>query len=202
MPIPVSSIGVIYALAFLLPGFLTYKITRYVGKIIHDIDRFDKTVYTVGASAFCLVIALLAYEVAVITLSIGPQPTQNLLELGIIYLIGFIPAPALGWVIGKSYHYWLHGSDDARRQCAWDLAYDHREEPAQVRAVMMNGREIWGEMYVTDSEQEGESVILQYPQEIIRDSDGEIRKRNDLDKYVYLSGDQISEIYYETELDI
>jgi hypothetical protein len=66
---------------------------------------------------------------------------------------------------------------------------------------MENGNEIWGEIYVDDSAVQGTDLILRWPQQIIR-REGEIWKRVDLDKYVYLSGDQVSEIHYETELDV
>jgi len=55
---------------------------------------------------------------------------------------------------------------------------------------------------VNDSAVQGQDLILKYPQEIIRHEDGSIVKRVNQDNYVFLSGAQISEIYYETELDI
>jgi len=199
---PFSSFSVIYALAFLLPGFITYKTTKRFGEIVTEEDRFDKAIYTVGASGFSLILGLVGYQLLSggIDFSIGQEYAP--IELGGIYLLSVISSFLLGYVFGKLYSKYYRRSVDIRRPPVWNLKSEHREEPARVRVVMRNGRKIWGEIYVNDSEIQGHDLILQYPEQIVRHDDGSILKRVNLDKYVFLSGNQISEIYYETELKI
>jgi hypothetical protein len=199
---PVSSFSVVYALAFLLPGFLAFKITKHQGRIITEEDRFDKAVYTVGASGLSLIIGLSVYQLATNGFAFQIEQEYAPIEIGGIYLLSLMSSVVLGVTIGRVYDWIFHESLDIRNPPVWKLQAENRVEPTQVRVVMKSGREIWGEMYVHDSPVQGKDVILQYPENIVRNEDGTVWKRVGLDEYVFLSGEQISEIYYETELDI
>jgi hypothetical protein len=195
------SFSVIYALAFLLPGFITYKLAKYFGPVVSFDDRFDKGIYTVGGSGLTLVAGLLLFHLLTLDFQIRIEGQYAPLEIGAIYVLALISSIGLGFVFGVAIDRFVHKDLDVRGPPVWDLQSENREEPARVRVVMKNGNEIWGEIYVDDSAVQGTDLILRWPQQIIR-QDGEIWKRIDLDKYVYLSGEQISEIYYETELDV
>lgn len=198
---PFSSFSVIYALAFLLPGFVTYKLAKYFGPVVSSDDQFDKGIYTVGGSGLTLVMGLLLFHLITLDFQIRIEAAYAPLEIGMIYVLALISSVGLGFVSGVAIDRVVHKDLDVRRPPVWDLQSENREEPAQVRVVMKNGNEIWGEIYVDDSAIQGTDLILRWPQQIIR-REGEIWKRVDLDKYVYLSGNQVSEIHYETELDV
>lgn len=198
---PFSSFSVIYALAFLLPGFITYKLAKYFGPVVSSDDQFDKGIYTVGGSGLTLVSGLLLFHLLTLDFHIRIEGAYAPLEIGLIYVLALVSSVGLGFVSGEAIDRFVHKDLDVRGPPVWDLQSENREEPAQVRVVMENGNEIWGEIYVDDSAIQGSDLILRWPQQLIR-REGKIWKRIDLDKYVYLSGDQISEIYYETELDV
>lgn len=202
MPGPLISFSVIYSLAFLLPGFVAYKLMKRVGRITVEADRFDKAIYTVGASGLSLSAALILYSAWEQSPQIAVPDSYTLVEIATIYVLSLMSSIVIGAGVGKVYYWYVHGKTDARRHSAWELAYEHREEPVWVRVVTNSGREIWGEIYTHDSGDQGQDLILRYPMVVIRDTDGSVWKEINAGKYVFISENKISEIYYETELHI
>jgi len=139
---PFSSFTVIYALAFLLPGFITYKLTKRIGKIISVDDRFDKAIYTLGASGFALALGLAEYQLVTTGIDFELQQSYAPVEIGGIYVLSLLSSVVVGVVVGVLFDRFYYRSVDIRRPPVWNLQSEHRDEPARVRVVMRNGREI------------------------------------------------------------
>ncbi|WP_161605551.1 DUF6338 family protein [Natronorubrum sulfidifaciens] len=206
MVVPVESFGLIAAILLLTPGFLSYKICKKIAVIRREHSSFDKSVYTVIGSgiSFTIVISLIVFAVYLLEGHIW-QPTLEQTELpvlAVIYIFSVAVAGGLGLVSGKIFYKLIHGDDDVRDPPVWELADENRIEPTQVTVITHSGDEIWGEINVIDLEPDGKDLLLQYPVRKTRDVDGNVINETELGDFTYVSEDSISQIHYETEIDI
>ncbi|WP_256566890.1 DUF6338 family protein [Natrinema gelatinilyticum] len=203
MPISLPSFSLIYSLLILLPGFLTYKIARRIGKVTVQIDRFDKIIYTVIGSGTSFSIILIVYSHFT---SFNPTHIQNMEfsieEMGLGYLLMLLVSLLIGVFIGLLIDKWLNSGVDIRNESTWQIISDGRQEPAKVRAIMNNGNEVWGEIQVSDSEPHGQDLFLKYPEKVVRANDGTIKNTVPIGEYAFLSQGDISHIYFESEVSV
>lgn len=203
MPISLPSISLVYALLILVPGFLSYKIARKVGKITTETDRFDKIIYTVIGSGISFSFLVLIYsQVTNYTIQEIPESNFGITELSFGYLAMLLIASIIGGIVGVIVNHGLNRGEDIRGQTSWQLIAENKKEPAKVRVVMNNNSEIWGEILITDSEPHGQDIFLRYPMKVIRDETGKVVDEIGIGEYVFLSQTDISHIYFETDVSI
>jgi hypothetical protein len=203
MPVSLPSFSLIYALLILVPGFLSYKISRRFGRVTVPTDRFDKIIYTVigSGTSFSLLVLIYAHQ----TDSTIQDLTENsfgVIELSLGYLFMLLVASGIGAIIGGVINYGFNRGEDVRSKTAWQIVSENKEEPAQVRVVMNNGREIWGEILISDSEPHGQDLFIKYPIKVVRNNEGEVQSEVAIGEYVFLSQTDISHIYFETGVKI
>jgi hypothetical protein len=196
-------IDLVYAFFILVPGFVTYRIGRYVGKVTVEVDRFNKTAYTLVSSGIALSLLILTYAIAF------RQPLESVVtaeytlgELGLAYLIllgiASVNGCAAGWFIDNR----LKDGLQTRREKTWEIMLDSAERPIEARVVTTEGREIHGYVNVYDTQDHGKDVLLEYPQKIIRDENGEIREKISIGDYAYVNEGDMSHIYIESKVDV
>lgn len=203
MPVSLPSISLVYALLILVPGFLTYKTARRKGNLTETVDRFDKAIYTVIGSGVSFSIIVLIHSLTTsIQIHNITRNQYTIIELSLGYLGMLVIACIIGFLAGIAIDWYLHRNSDVRNETTWQLIAEGREEPTRARVVMTNGDEIWGEYYVTDSEPHGQDILLKYPQKVTRERGmGEIEKTS-IGDYAFLSQNDISHIYFETDINI
>ena len=203
MAISLPSFSLIYALLLLFPGFISYKIARNVGKVTADVDRFDKITYTVIGSGISFSIIIVTYSYYTAFQIENLQDAQfSVAEISGGYLLMILTALLVGLIVGIVINHGVNRGIDVRSESTWQIISEGREEPAKVRAVMNNGSEIWGEIFVSDSDPHGQDLLLQYPVMIVRNDNGNVKNTLSIGEYVFLSQSGISHIYYETEISV
>lgn len=206
MVVSLPSLGLIYSLLLLAPGFFTYKTSKYVGKITKEVDNFDKAIYTVLGSGLSLSISISIVSVG--TFAHQGQiwfPTAEEVEvvtLAGIYLLTIPTAFLNGYLIGYLFRWQVHQGDDIRNKSVWKLVAENSEEPTQVTVITSDGSEIWGEIYTVDLEPHGQDMFIRYPLKITRDKTGRIIDESELGEYVFVSENSISQIHYEGEVKV
>jgi len=196
-------LDLVYAFFILVPGFVTYRIGRYVGKVTVEVDRFNKTAYTLVSSGIALSIMVLTYAIAY------DQPVESVVtdnysfgELGLAYLILLGIASVNGYVAGWLIDNQLKDGLQTRREKTWDIMLDSAERPIEARVVTTEGREIHGYINAYDTQDHGKDVLFEYPQKIIRDENGEIKKKISIGDHAYVNEGDISHIYIESEVEV
>lgn len=202
MVISLPSISLIYALLLLAPGFITYKLSKKYGKITSNIDNFDKAIYTVLGSG-----ASLSLSFAVLTFFTGIlrgvwAPEMGLIELVSVYSLTIPISGLLGYLSGIVLEFIVHADDDIRNESVWQLIAKNSDEPTQVTVLTTDDKEIWGEIRINDSDPHGQDLFLAYPLKRVRDSRDNIIAETELGDYVFISQEAISQIYYETEVNV
>ena len=203
MPVSLPSTSLLYALLILVPGFLSYKIARKIGRVTTPVDRFDKIIYTVigSGTSFSLVTLIYAYQ-ASSTISNLTDNSFSIIELGLGYLSMLLISSLIGTLIGVIINSGLNHGEDIRINTAWQIISESKREPAKVRVIMNNGCEIWGEIRISDSEPHGQDLFIKYPMKIVRDDDGEIKNEVKIGEYAFLYQSDVSHVYFETEVEI
>lgn len=196
-------IDLVYAFFILVPGFVTYRIGRYIGKVTVEVDRFNKTAYTLVSSGIALSLLVLIYAI------VFSQPLESVVtaeytlgELGFAYLILLGIASVNGYIAGWFIVNILKDGIQTRREKTWEILLDSAERPIEARVVTTEGREIHGYVNVYDTQGHGKDMLLEYPQKIIRDENGEIREKISIGDYTYVIEGDISHIYIESEVNI
>lgn len=195
-------LDVVYAFLVLVPGFLTYRIGRYVGKVTVPVDRYNKTAYTLISSG--LAISLLVISYVLITRRPPASIVEveySIAELSLAYLILLVIASADGFLIGLMIDKVLKGDIKARREKAWEITFRNAEQPIEARVITTNGAEIHGYIEVFDTNEHGKDLLLKYPQRIIS-KDGSVVREISLGTYAYVNEIDISHIYFETDIDV
>lgn len=198
--IPVIDIA--YAFFILVPGFVTYRVGKYRGKVTANVDSFNKTSYTLIASGVSLSILIIGYSALT-----GTSPTSvvtadyGIGQLGVAYVLLLGISTVNGYLSGYAIDKWVHAGVKTRRERVWDLAMDNSEQPIECQVITAAGEEIHGYIYLYDANDHGKDVLLQYPEKIIRE-DGEIVERKSIGEYVYVNEDKTSHIYMETEINV
>lgn len=196
-------IDIVYAFFILVPGFVTYRIGRYVGKVTVEVDRFNKTAYTLVSSGIALSLLVLAYAL------VFRQPLESVVtaeyslgELGLAYLIllgiASVNGYAAGWFIDNK----LKEGLQTRREKTWEIMLNSAEHPIEARVVTTEGREIHGYVKVYDTKGHGKDLLLEYPQVIIRAENGDIQNKISIGDHAYVNESDISYIYIESEVDV
>ncbi|MFC6723475.1 DUF6338 family protein [Halobium palmae] len=203
MAVSLPSLSLIYALLILTPGFLALKSYRKFGKITSEIERLDKAIYTIIISGISMSVVILAYSFySGSTIESVINSSYGVLELSVGFLLMVFISIIMGILAGLYLDEWVNRDVDIRTEISWQVVVDALDEPTEVRAVMNNGHEIWGEIQVHDTDPHGQDIFLVYPQRIIRDEKGEIIYETDIGKSVFLSETEISHIYFEAEVDL
>ncbi|MFK5605308.1 DUF6338 family protein [Haloferax volcanii] len=203
MPVSLPSVSLVYALLILVPGFLSYKIARKVGKVTTPVDRFDKIIYTVIGSGVSFSLIILTYANQTnSTVQNLTETNFEIVELSLGYLSMLLIASVIGLLIGVVIDHGFNHGEDVRAKTAWQIITENKEEPARIRAVMNNGCEIWGEILISDSEPHGQDLFIKYPLKVIRNGNGEIKDEAEIGDYVFLSQSDISHIYFETNVEV
>ena len=196
------SLKLVAALLLLSPGFITVKAVKHRGKVTHEIDRFDKAIYTVLASGLSIAIVILIVswwrsQNASATLS----SSYLLWEISTGFLAATVIAAGSGWALGWVIDEQIYSSEDNRKDTVWSLIFSHSEEPREVRVITANDTEIHGYVYVNDSNPHGQDLLLEYPQRIEREN-GDITDKIPIGDYVFISQADFSHIYFESDIDI
>ncbi|WP_424015053.1 DUF6338 family protein [Halorubrum xinjiangense] len=196
-------IDLVYAFFVLVPGFVTYRVGRYVGKVTVNVDRFDKTAYTLVSSGIALSLLVLTYAL------VFDQPLESVVtteyslgELGLAYLVLLTVAAVNGYVSGWFIDNKLKQGLQTRREKTWEIMMDGAERPIEARVVTTEGREIHGYINVYDTQDHGKDVLLEYPQTIIRDADGGVWKTESIGDHAFVNEADISHIYIESEVNV
>ncbi|WP_222915058.1 DUF6338 family protein [Natrinema sp. SYSU A 869] len=206
MVVSLPSFGLIYSLLLLAPGFITYKLTRHFGKITSEFDNFDKGIYTVLGSGFALSVSITLFSIVIRLLSgkfwiPTPSNVESVVLAG-IYLLTVPVSIINGYLVGHFLNWMIHRGDDVRNESVWRLATENANEPTQVTIFTHEGDEIWGEIYTVDQEPHGQDILLEYPLKIARNDEGEKINEYELGDYAFISQDTISQIHYETDVDV
>lgn len=83
----------------------------------------------------------------------------------------------------------------------WNYIVTSADEPIEVRVVTKSGTEIWGQVGIAGSTNDMRDLLLMYPQRIVR-KDGQIVDRVNDGESVYVREDSISELYFETDIEL
>ncbi|MCU4926644.1 DUF6338 family protein [Halobacteria archaeon AArc-dxtr1] len=203
--ISLPTFSLIYSLLFLVPGFFTYKYSRHVGRITKEVDNFDKAIYTVLGSGLALSVSIV---LVTIVNSIHnnelwiPNTEIELLSLAAIYIITIPISIIDGYALGHIIRWRVHEGDDIRNESVWRLIAYNSEEPTRVTVFTTDNSEIWGEIYTVDLEPHGKDLFLKYPLRIVRNDGGQVVEKIELGDYTYISEESISQIHYETDVEM
>lgn len=199
----IPSIEIIFAVFLFTPGFVALKSAKHFGKITKKYDRFDKTFYTLiisGTSTF-LIILFYSYAENIPLRTIVSNPfTIGEIVLGYFAIFGL--AVFGGVSFGLYLDKWKYRGEENRKDDTWRLVFDGKEDPAEVRVVTNEGSELYGYVYINDTEPHGQDILLRWPQTIIRNEDGTISDKVSIGDYVFVSEAEISHIFFETEINI
>ena len=200
--VSLPAVNLAYAFFVLVPGFLSYRIARHVGKVTVSLDRFDKTAYTLLGSGAALSILVLTYSF-LLQRPLESVVNQNYTttELGIGYLVLLLIASTVGVICGYIIDEHVRSDLKARRENTWELTMDEAEAPVEVRVVTSGGDEILGYVNIYGSRGHGQDLLLQYPQRILREN-GEVVKKKSTGNQVFISENDISQIYFSSEINI
>lgn len=194
-------LDLVYAFFVLVPGFVTYRIGRYVGKVTVTVDQFNKTAYTLIGSGIALSVLTISYS-----LLTGSQPDSvvtadySIRQLGMAYILLLGIASTNGVLSGLVIDNWVNAGIKTRRENAWDLTLDNADQPIEARVMTTNGREIHGYIHFYDTNDNGTDISMKYPQYILR-YNGEIIETEPIGDYVYVSEDDIGHVFFESEID-
>ena len=199
--VSLPSFDFLFTLLLLVPGFVGYKIARRVGKVTIQLDRFEKSIYTIigsGASFAIFVILYSAIDDTVVSDIFSTEYTIVQLSLG---YVGILTVSIIGGIIvGVVTDKIFYRGKDIRSERTWQILAEGWTEPAEVWVVMNNGEEFWGQIQISDSEPHGQDLVLKYPQKIIRDDSGEIQNRVNIGEYIFVSENELSHIIFESEI--
>lgn len=197
-------LDLLFAFLFLVPGFLTYRIGRYYGKITVQSDSFNKTAYALIASGAAIsitwIVATLLFN---IPFSALVQAELSVFQLAWFYL-GVIGVSCVqGVVVGMTVDRVLRRDHRDMRERVWTLAFNGSNQPIEARVVTTGGDELHGYVQSWDSVGHGKDILLQYPRRLdeeyeeIGDDDGLF-----IGEYVLLNESDVSQIYFEEDIDI
>ena len=134
-------IDLVYAFFILVPGFVTYRIGRYIGKVTVEVDRFNKTAYTLVSSGIALSLLVLIYAI------VFSQPLESVVtaeytlgELGFAYLILLGIASVNGYIAGWFIVNILKDGIPTRQKKTCEIILDSAERPIEARVVTPEGR--------------------------------------------------------------
>lgn len=192
----------VFGLLFLTPGFASFKAYKHFGQVTRSYDRFDKTLITLLSSGISIVIVLFAFSI-IEDLAISEIPGLDFSLT--VYIFGFVSALMVagvgGMLFGIYVDRWKYSGVDNRKETTWELTF-HNGGEKEVRVVTSEGSEIHGWIYVKDSEEHGQDMLLRYPELLLRDEDGKIDEKIGIGESVFISENNLSHVYLETEVSI
>lgn len=201
MVLGVDTLDIIFTFLFLVPGFLTFIIAKYLGKITSGFDKFDKTIYTLIASGSAISI-FVGGHIMIYGQAPPTEITEDLLwEAAAAYFALIAIASVQGGLIGLGIDYIIFSDQDIYRDPVWTLIFADIEEPAEVRVVTQNGHELHGYVDLYDFPHQSKDIFLRFPQLILRE-DGSIVKKVSIGNSLYIGENSISHIYFEGEVNI
>lgn len=197
-------LDLLFAFLFLVPGFLTYRLGRYYGKITVQSDSFNKTAYALIASGAAISITWIAATLLFgLPFSALVQVELSVFQLAWLYL-GVIGVSCVqGVVIGIAVDRGLRRDHRDKRERVWTLAFNGSDQPIEARVVTAGGDEIHGYVQSWDNVGHGKDILLRYPRRLdeeyeeIGDDDGLF-----IGEYVLLNEADVSQIYFEEDIDI
>jgi len=199
-----SALDLLLGFLFLVPGFLTYRLGRYYGKITVQSDSFNKTAYALIASGAAISITLISATLLFdIPFSRLVQAEMSVFQMAWFYL-GVIGVSCLqGVVVGIAVDRGLRRDHRDKRERVWTLAFNGSDQPIEARVVTADGDEIHGYVQSWDSVGHGKDILLRYPRKL----EGEYEDIGDDDglfigEYVLLNENDISQIYFENDINI
>ncbi|ELZ76293.1 hypothetical protein C454_18389 [Haloferax gibbonsii ATCC 33959] len=197
-------LDLLFAFLFLVPGFLTYRLARHVGKITVQTDSFNKTAYALIASGVAISITWITATLLFgIPFSALVQVELSVFQSAWFYLgvvgVSCVQGVVAGLVVDRG----LRRDHRDRRKRVWALAFNGSDQPIEARVVTAGGDEIHGYVQSWDSVGHGKDILLRYPRRLneeheeIGDDDGLF-----IGEYVLLNEGDISQIYFEDDIDI
>ncbi|MDR5673206.1 DUF6338 family protein [Halalkaliarchaeum sp. AArc-GB] len=188
---------------FLIPGFITYQVALFYGKISPDLDRFQQTAWSLVGSGVSLSVTFLS-GVVVYNIIWSPE-TYSLPNVGVIELIIAFPvllavALSLGYVSGRMIDGRLRSGTTDLRETTWRYTKSRAEEPIQVRVHTKTGVEILGEILNSGSSDFRRDLLLKYPYRVQR-SQGKETDRISIGRFAYVPEEDIAHIYFESEIE-
>lgn len=201
-PFDGAILDIVYAFLILVPGFLSYRIGRYVGKVTVTVDRFNKSAYTLIASGFSFSILVIGYTVITDNpLSSVIQADYTISELGVAYLVLLSIASLNGLIAGLIIDRRLKAGIKTRRDKTWEITFGNAEHPIEARVITTMGDEIHGYIEVFDSQEHGKDLLLKYPQRIIK-KEGHVVEEISLGEYVFVNEHDLSHVYFESDIEV
>ena len=197
-------VDLLFSFLFLIPGFLTYRIGRYYGKITVPSDGYNKTVYSLIASGGAIAITSIGVTLLTnVSISTIINTNFTLFQWAVFYFGVIVTSCLQGVIVGLGVDKGLRRTDQNKRERVWTLAFNGAEQPIEVRVVTARGEEVHGYVKLWDSVGHGKDILLQYPRKIV-DEQENIDSDDGLfiGQYVLLSEEDISHIYFEGDINI
>jgi len=224
---PTSTLNYLFYLAFILiPGYVTLQGYLAGNVKLDDLPRTDKILKMVLGGIIVLMISVTVHrlnlpEIAgwiLESISAGYLVSWNVVfnpavqlapptGLSVLYAFCILFSQSvigwpLGWYIGRR-------STDANgnRQSyrvlkqPWDEVTTHAAPGDEVTVVTTQNREITGEVEQLGSPSESYDILLAEPEEVYRESNGDIHTRRELGAHSYHHYRDISHIEFEDEFD-
>lgn len=181
--IPVSDL--LYLFFFIVPGFLTFKLTTFIGKVPVKFDQFDKTAISVTISGLTLLIPYFLY--------LQPNTAQleaaSLGQLGITFVIDVVIAVVLGIMIGAVYDRCVR-AETVYRPELWLNTIQEMDQGVQTTVTTMSGTTIRGPLAQYERLDDSPALLLE-DAEIISSQHGDLDQGK-----VYIRGEDISQVWF------
>lgn len=189
----------------LVPGFLTYQIALFYGKISPDVDRFQQVAWSLVGSGLSIsvtaVLTISAYNLmyGIVHGELIGIPDVSITSALILFPILVIVAIGLGILAGVLIDRRLRSRTTDLRESTWRYTKSRAEEPIRVRVYTNSGVEILGEVLNSGSKQVEKDILLQYPYRIHREQ-GEQVDKTDIGNFVYIPETDIAHIYIDSDI--
>ena len=137
--IPIANL--LYLFFFVVPGFLTFRLITFFGKLSFDFDQFDKTAISVSISGLTLLAPYFFY----LEPKIETIEAATLGQLEITFALDVLSACVLGILIGVGYDTFIRPEQVYRPQLE-DSPTLHLEGARVINGA--GGIEDQGEVYI------------------------------------------------------
>lgn len=189
----------------LAPGYLGVRVAQTAGNITHPLDRLERIVWSLFGTGLSISVVYIAY-VALLRIQSGavqfPAVRPTVRNIALAFPVLVLASTLIGVIAGRTIRSrgLLQLTRDYTRP-TWNYIVTSADEPIEVRVVTKSGTEIWGQVGIAGSTNDMRDLLLMYPQRIVR-KDGQIVDRVNDGESVYVREDSISELYFETDIEL
>lgn len=182
--------SIVFAFLFLVPGFLTLVTAFRIGKIQKELDRFDKTAYSLLSSGTSTVILVTIYTIqkgtipAVFDLSIFLLSLGFVLHVGICFLLG----------LGVGISAIIYRDEQAVGDHPWEYFRKNAGDPMAAQLRLDDGQEINGQIVLYERTQNSPDVLVYSPSITNPNGTGN-NSSTDIEGTIYVNGKKILYIW-------